>query len=98
MRVGHRAESLPLWDEFAVQYQSHTEALAGLIAIADVAEHLVEVATLCSGSRPLLSSWFTDLAALVSADTPGAPTPDRWSVAALLHTKTQSESVHVRQP
>ncbi len=77
MRVGHKAESLPLWDEFALLYQRHTEALAGLIATADVAEHLTEVATLCSESRPLLSSWFTDLATLVSTDTPGELTLNR---------------------
>jgi len=77
MRVGHKAESLPLWDEFAVCYQRHTEALAGLIATADVAEHLVEVATLCLESHPLLSFWFIDLANLVSTDTPGELTPNR---------------------
>ena len=84
MRVGHKAESLPLWDEFALLYQRHTEALAGLIATADVAEHLTEVATLCSESRPLLSSWFTDLATLVSTDTPGELTLNRRSMNALL--------------
>ena len=75
MRVGHKAESLPLWDEFAALYQCHTEALAGLIATADVAEHLSEVSRLCSESRPLLSSWFADLATLVSSAAPGEITP-----------------------
>lgn len=71
MRVGHKAQSLPLWDEFAVLFHQHTTAVAGLIATADVAEHLAKVAELCSTSSPPLSSWFADLATLVNAAPPG---------------------------
>ena len=74
-KVGHKAESLPLWNEFAVLYTRHTAALAGLVATADVAEHLAEIATLCVRSSAPLSSYFTSLAAFDCTPLPGDPIP-----------------------
>ena len=71
MRVGHKPQSLPLWDEFAALFHEHNAAVSGLIATTDVAEHLAEVAALCLDSSPTLSSWFRNLAQLVSAAPPG---------------------------
>ena len=81
MRVGHKAQSLPLWDEFAMPYQRHNAALVGLVATADVAEHLAEIATLCSQSSPALSSCFTNLATLDSASLPGVSAPQNIHIA-----------------
>jgi hypothetical protein len=75
MKVGHKAQSLPLWDEFAVLYKRQNAALAGLIATADVAEHLAEIATLCLQSSAPLSSYFTSLAAFDSTSLAGTPIP-----------------------
>ena len=73
MRVGRKSQSLPLWDEFALLYHRHSADLAGIIATADIAEHLAEIATLCLESSAPLSASFASLATLDGTSLPGIP-------------------------
>ena len=82
MRVGRKSQSLPLWDEFALLYHRHSADLAGIIATADIAEHLAEIATLCLESSAPLSASFANLATLDGTSLPGIPSAHTSSVGA----------------
>ena len=72
MRMGYKAEALPLWEEFALRFFAHRGELDGVLATADISEHLREMSGLCADTSPELSGLLATLASLDPTALPGA--------------------------